>query len=205
MEHWTKKEKSVIRSLNTPAKIQDFLNKIPFNFEKGGETLQSPLRVMRSGRAHCIEGALLAAHILSEHGEKPFLLDLRSTKHDYDHVVTLFKRHGRFGAISKTNHAVLRYREPVYKTVRELALSYFHEYFLNDGSKTLRSFSKPFSLSKYNKQHWQTDENNLWYIGADLDDSPHTLIVPPKHLRSLRKADKIETDGGKIMEWKRNS
>lgn len=205
MEHWTKQDLALIKKLNTPAKIQDFLNSLPFNFEPNGDTVRSPLATLRAGKAHCIEGALLAAHILREHGEETWLLDLKSTKHDYDHVVTLFKRHGRFGAISKTNHAVLRYREPVYKTISELALSYFHEYFLNDGTKTLRSFSRPFSLAKYDKQRWQTDEKNLWYIATDLDQSPHTPIVPPQLLRTLRKADKIETDAGKIMEWKKRN
>lgn len=203
MNKFTEKELSLIRKLNTPSKIQDFLNSLPFNFEEQGETLRSPLYVLRAHKSHCIEGALLAAYILSEHGQEPLLLDLVSTKYDYDHVITLFKQHGRWGAISKTNHAVLRYREPVYKTISELALSYFHEYFLNDGTKTLRTFSKPFSLKKFNKNNWQTDENDLWYIGNELDASPHTPIVPPQLLRNLRKADKIEIEAGKLTDYKR--
>ncbi len=175
-----KKEIKIFKKLNTPAKIQDFIDKLLPNFEKSGETCSSPRTTLARGTAHCLEGAYLAAAILWFHGEKPLLLDLKSSKKDFDHVVTLFKKDGYWGAISKTNHAVLRYREPVYKTIRELALSYFHEYFTNhDGRKTLRSFSRPFNLKKFGKS-WIIINEDLWDIGAALDDSPHIEIVPKK-------------------------
>src|ERR1700733_9427348 len=128
-----------LKKLSTPAKIQDFLNSLPFNFEKKGETCRSPKASIEADTAHCFEGALIAAAALSLRGQKPLLLDLKASGKDMDHVVALFKRDGKWGAISKTNHAVLRYREPVYASVRELAMSYFHEYFLPSGVKTLRS------------------------------------------------------------------
>src|SRR3989344_2236389 len=130
---FTKKEEALLQKLNTPAKVQDFLNSLPFNFERRGETLSSPLFTLRRGTAHCFEGALLGAYILSLHGFRPALVHLEATNDDYDHVVTLFKVRGLWGALSKTTHAVLRYREPIYKNVRELVMSYFHEYFLDDG------------------------------------------------------------------------
>src|SRR3989344_4797858 len=133
-----------LKRLNTPEKIQDFINRLPFNFEKRGETYMSVARSLKTGRIHCFEGALIAAAALWIQGERPLLLDLKPDKSDIDHVVALFRRNGFWGAISKTNHAVLRYREPVYKSIRELAMSYFHEYFLNNGKKTLRSYSRPF-------------------------------------------------------------
>jgi hypothetical protein len=118
-------------------------------------------------------------------------------------VVALFQKNGKWGAISKTNHTVLRYREPVYKNIRELAMSYFHEYFLHDGTKTLESFStKPFDLSKYGKA-WITTNEDLWEIGADIDDAPHTNILDKKERKNLRKADKIEIEAGKITEWRK--
>ena len=137
--------RKILEKLNTPSKIQDFLNGLSFNFEKKGETLKSPARVLREKDAHCLEGAILGAHILSLHGFPPLILHLESTREDYDHVIAPFKINGRWGALSKTNHAVLRYREPVYKNIRELVMSYFHEYFLDNGKKTLRKYSRPLN------------------------------------------------------------
>lgn len=160
----------------------------------------SPRRALQEKKAHCLEGALLAYACLTFHKQKVFLLDLRSSKKDFDHVVAVFEKNGYLGAISKTNHAVLRYREPVYKTIRELALSYFHEYFLKDGTKTLESYSsKPFYIRE--KKNWEISEEDLWDIGAALDDAPHRSILPKK--LKLRKADKIEIEAGEIVEWKK--
>ena len=133
----TKQELKIFKKLNTPIKIQDFLDKIPMNWEKKGETYFSPRRALEARKMHCLEGAIFAATALWLQGEKPLLLDLKA-KGDDDHVVALYRRNGYWGAISKTNHAALRFRDPVYKTIRELALSYFHEYFLDrDGKKIL--------------------------------------------------------------------
>src|SRR3989344_8157903 len=123
MDSFTKKEKSLLKKLNTPAKVQDFLNTLKFNFEKGGPTCMSPLVTLRARRAHCLEGAMLGAYILSFQGFPPLLMHLKTTRHDYEHVIAPFKVDGLWGALSKTNHAVLRYREPVYKNIRELAMS----------------------------------------------------------------------------------
>lgn len=189
-----------LKKLNTPAKIQDYLNSISFNFEKDGETCRSPFEVWKHKKAHCLEGAMFAAAALRTNGKPPLLLDLRSAKKDFDHVVALFKRNGKWGAISKTNHAVLRYREPVYASIRELTLSYFHEYFLNDGTKTLESFStKPFKLPK--NTNWIFADEDLWDIGADLEDAPHTQIATTEERKTFRKADKVEIQAGKIVEY----
>ncbi|MBX4200337.1 hypothetical protein KW790_02670 [Candidatus Parcubacteria bacterium] len=186
-----------LSKLRTPAQIQDFLNKLKFNFEKSGETLKSPKKVLETKSAHCLEGALLAASILWGNGHKPLLLDLKASRPDYDHVVALYKHRGMWGAISKTNHAVLRYREPVYKSIRELAMSYFHEYFLKDGTKTLKSFSKPFDLSKLGSD-WIISKKDLFYISRALDKSLHERVV--SHKVSFRKADLIEIKAGEIVE-----
>lgn len=183
-----------LSKLRTPARVQDFLNTLPFNHEKKGETHRSVAETLRAGEAHCFEGALLAAAAFALQGQKPLILDLKTVRPDFDHVVALFKRDGYWGAASKTNHAVLRYREPVYKTIRELVMSYFHEYFLYEtGKKTLRSYSKPFDLTKYGGE-WLTSKDNLAWLAHELDISPHTEILTSQQIKNLRKAEKIERE-----------
>lgn len=160
----------------------------------------SPLEVMKAKKANCIEAALFAALVLWYHGERPLIMDLKSTAYDFDHVVALYRKNGYWGAISKTRYAVLRYRDPVYRTVRELAMSYFHEYFLDTGVKTLRSYSDPFDLSKLKTEEWVTSDQNLWHISKLLDDSPHHTIVDRRMIAGLRKADPIEIAVGKLVE-----
>lgn len=202
MFSFTEKEKKFLQKLDSPAKIQDFLNSLKFNFEENGETLKSPLFTLRTRNAHCFEGALLGAYILSLSGFKPYLVHLKATKEDYDHVIVPFKIRGFWGALSKTNHGVLRYREPIYKNIRELAMSYFHEYFLNNGEKTLRQYSTLFNLNNV-KKDWIIDNNDLWYIDKKLDKIKHYDIIPRFHTKKLRKADKIEIKTGKIIEFKK--
>jgi len=197
---------AVFQRLNTPKKIQDFLNKIPTNFEPGRETVLSPRMVLRENRAHCMEGAMFAATALRFKGHKPLIVDLTSVKNDYDHVITVFKHKGHWGAISKTNHAVLRYREPVYKNIRELVMSYFHEYFTNhDGKKTLRSYSRPVDLSRFDKQGWMTAEQDIWYVPEYLLEVAHLPILSRSQIAFLRKADPIEVKAGSLLEWKKKS
>lgn len=196
------KELGVFKKLSSPQKIQAFLNNLPINFEEHGDTAMSPREVLKKKKAHCMEGALLAATALWYHGQKPLLLDLVTTKNDDDHVVTLFKQNGCWGAISKTNHVVLRYREPVYKTVRELAMSYFHEYFKDSGQKTLRKYSVPFDLSKIKDKSWLTSGEDLWEINNLLEASKHYPILSRTQIKTLRKAEPIEIEAGKILEWK---
>jgi hypothetical protein len=199
---FTKKEIALMQKLNTPAKVQDFLNGLRFNFEEKGETLKSPVMVLRKKNAHCMEGAILGAYILSLHGFPPLILHLQTTKDDFSHVIAPFKQYGLWGALSKTNHAVLRYREPIYKNIRELAMSYFHEYFLNkNGKKTLRRYSEPFNLNVFGKD-WATTENELWYIDKALDKVKHYDVLPKIAIKNLRKADKIEIKAGEIVEYK---
>lgn len=197
------KDLKTLKSLTTPQKIQDFLNNIPANYEKKGETCMSPARALRENKIHCIEGAMIAALALSLAGERPLLMDLRASKLDYDHVVALYRRNGYWGAISKSNHATLRFRDPVYRTLRELALSYFHEYFDNKTKKkTLRSFSKPLNLNRFGKK-WITSEDELWHIAEMLDDIPHLQLVTKKNERLLRPADSMEMKAGTLLEWKK--
>ena len=200
----TPREMDIFKELDTPISIQDFLDRIPFNFEKRGETHMSPRRVLRTRRAHCIEGALFAALALWIHGEEPLLMDLASRSSDDDHVIALYKRNGYWGAIRKTNHATIRFRDPVYKTLRELALSYFHEWFMNStGEKTLEKYSKPINLKRLGTT-WITDEKNLWYLDKKLNALPHFNIVPNGNRKFIRRADPMELAAGRLVEWKKS-
>jgi len=196
-------EARLFKKLNTPEKIQDFLNRLPFNFEKGGDTLMSPRRVLSEKKAHCFEGALFAATGLWAGGGRPLIMDLLTTNDDDYHVVALFKKYGSWGAISKTNHAVLRYREPIYKNLHELSLSYFHEYFLNkNGKKTLREYSRPLDLSLKRFSGWTVSADNLWPIDKALEETKHYRLLSPLQIKKLRPAEAIERRAGRIVEWK---
>jgi len=203
MHGFNKDELKFLRSLRTPVHVQDFLDTLPMNFGERGDTLMSPRRVMREKTAHCMEGALLAAAAFWVHGRKPLLLDLRATADDDDHVVALFQDRGLWGAVSKTNHAVLRWREPIFKTVHALAASYFHEYFLNDGRRTLREYSRPFRLDRKKYTGWTVAVEDVWHLSDALDASRHYSFLPAKAFQHTRLADAMERKAGSFVEWKR--
>lgn len=199
---YTNQEIKILRKLNTPVKIQDFLDQLKLNFEENGETCMSPRRVLRERKAHCMEGAMLAAAALEFHGKKPLVIDLRAERPDDDHIVTVFRKGNKWGGITKTNHAVLRYREPVYESIRELALSFFHEYFDKKGNKTLREYSLPIDLTRFKKNNWQTSEKEMFFIPQYIDSVRHYSILNKGQKRTLRKADSIEIKAGELVEWK---
>lgn len=187
-------------ALTSPGRIQDFLDTLPINHERKVETCSSPLVTLRRGTAHCLEGALVAALALGINGHPPLLMDLKTTRNDIDHIVALFRVRGYWGGITKTNHAVLRYREPIFRDLRELAASFFHEYTLPDGRKTLRSYSAKFDLRRY--QHdWITAEEPLWDLERQIDESRHYSLLNRNQIAGLRRADGIEIRAGKLVEW----
>lgn len=194
-------EFKLFRSLNTPQKVQGFLDQVPINQEENGDTCMSPRRVLQENKAQCMEGAMLAAAILRVNKHPPLVLSMESTKDDFDHVVAIFKQHSHWGAISKTNHAVLRYREPIYKSIRELVLSYFEEYFDSKGKKNLRAYSRPINLSRFDKLDWMTSKEDIWYIPEYLCDVPHTKILTRPMLRTLRKAHPFQVKTYEATEW----
>lgn len=198
----TLSERKILSRLNTPHKIQDFLDTLPINNEKLGETCMSPRRVLKEKKAHCIEGAMLAAAALWFHGEKPLIMSLKVSRGDFDHVIALYKKNGYWGAISKTNHAVLRFRDPIYRTPRELALSYFHEYFLiKTGKKTMVGYSRPINIKRFGTK-WVNSEEDLWDIGNTIFKMPHISIVPKGNEKHIRKAHHIERVSASVKEWK---
>ncbi|MFZ2803907.1 MAG: hypothetical protein WA001_01665 [Patescibacteria group bacterium] len=199
----TPDELKSLRRLDTPRKVQDFLETFPINFEPEGDTCLSPRRVLRERRAHCIEGAMFAALAFRLQGRKPLVVDLEATETDFDHVIAVFQDHGCWGAVSKTNHAVLRYREPVYRTLRELVMSYFHEYTTNDGKKTLRTYSRPVDLSRFDNIDWMTSEKDVWEVPNYLCDVAHIPLLSRSQIAKLRPADALEIEAGKLVQWKR--
>lgn len=197
----TPKELVMLRRLNTPQKIQDFLSSLPQNFEPDGDSCMSVRGVLAKRCAHCIEGALLAALAFWVHGGRPLLMDLK-TEDDDDHVVAIFRRDGYWGAISKTNHAILRYRDPIYRTLRELAMSYLHEYSNNDWKKSLRAYSRPLDLSAYKPEAWITGKD-AWVVAEDIDEIKHFSLVTKKQAKNLRALEEVEKKAGSILQYKR--
>lgn len=202
MFNLTSSELKLFKSLNTPSKIQDFINKIPINFEEDGkDTCYSPRTVLKKNKCHCMEGAVLAASILRVNGFPPLLVDLTASKKDFDHVIAVFQKEGKWGAISKTNHYSLRYREPVYDSIRELVMSYFHEYFNDDGKKTLRSYSNPVDLTMFDHENWMTTEDEIWQIPEYLARVKHYNILTRKQIANLRNAEEIELRAAKLLDY----
>jgi hypothetical protein len=196
----TPAEFAVLRRLDTPRRIQEFLYALKQNFEVDGDTCRPVRMVLRAGNAHCIEGAMLAACALWVHGEPPLLLDMRAVQ-DYDHVVALFRRNGLWGAISKTNGFGLRWRDPVYRTLRELAISYFHEYCNRRDQKTLREYSIPFDLRRVDASVWVSAENNAWSVAEALDDLRHYPLMNGRELRHVMRRDPFERKVARSMQY----
>jgi hypothetical protein len=160
----TAREHATLARLTTPERIQAFLNAISANHEPGGETVHSVRNVLRYRVAHCIEGALVGACALAIRGEAALVMHLDCAPHDNPHVLALFRRRGHWGALSKSNGAWLRYREPVYRTLRELAMSYFHEFFDAQGHKTLRAYAQPVDLRRFDPALWVTNAESCWRV-----------------------------------------
>jgi hypothetical protein len=198
----TKAEFAVLRRLSTPEKIQKYLLDMQQNFEFDGDSCATVRMVLRDKHAHCIEGALVAAAALWVHGEPPLLLDLRAKK-DSDHVVTLFRRNGHWGCISKTNGPDLRWRDPVYRTLRELALSYLHEYSNRRDHKSLREYSVPYDLRRAKLEDWLTGEDGAWNIAEKLDEIRHYPLVSKAQIKLLVRRDPFERDVAMLTQYKR--
>ena len=178
--------------LDSPQRIQAFLNAIPINHEPDGETAYSVRSVLRHRRAHCIEGAFVAACALWIHGEPPTVMHLDCEPSDYPHVVALFRRNGAWGAISKSNGVALRFRDPVYRSLRELALSYFHEYSDKRGRRTLRSYSGAFDMRRLDVSKWVCSDANCWEAHDRLAELRHYPLMDARQAKDLSRRDPFE-------------
>jgi hypothetical protein len=182
-------ERKVLKKLTTPARIQKFLDdEIGYNVEPHGDTCLSPRMVLRQRVAHCMEGALLAAAALRMLGHPALVVDLEAVR-DSDHVLAVYRANGHWGALAKSDYSGLRSREPVYRTIRELAMSYFEHYYNLKGEKTLRTYSRPVNLARFDRMNWATVEGNVWEIPTYLCEIPHTRILTPAMERGLGKMD----------------
>ena len=195
----TSQELSVIKRLSSPEKIQRFLDyEIEYNKEVDGETCRSPRRVLRDRLAHCAEGAFFAAAALRIHRHEPLIVDLEAVRDD-DHLLAVFKEHGRWGAIAKSNYAGLRFREPVYRTIRELVMSYYEHYYNPAGEKTLRAYStRPVNLKRFDRMNWMTTEEDLWEVCEYFCVVRHSRVMPPQAERKRRRMDRRLYEAGLV-------
>jgi hypothetical protein len=185
---FTSPERAVFRRLSTPEKIQRFMDDLGYNNERDGDTCRSPRRVLRDRTAQCMEGALFGAAALRMAGFPPLLLDLGAERDD-DHVLAIFRIRGCWGAIAKSNYSGLRYREPVYRTLRELAMSYFEHYFNPAREKTLRNYSRPVNMARFDTLEWMTAEEDLWAVPEYLTTISHRPLLAPSLIRRLGCVD----------------
>lgn len=185
LNEFTAAELRQLRALKTPAGVQRFLDSVPYHL---ANTSWSPGKVLQKGTAHCLEGATFAAAALRVLGFPPLLWDLEAVN-DTDHVLAIFKVRGCWGAVAKSNFTGCRYREPVYRTLRELAMSYFNIYFNLRGERTLRRYSQPVDLSQFDHRHWMTSERSIWFIAQYLCTIPHRSLLTSAQSRQLTTLD----------------
>jgi hypothetical protein len=186
MQNLTPAELRKLRSLDTPAKIQAFLDSIPYHL---ADTAFSPRKVLREKTAHCLEGAIFAAAALRVNGYPALLLDFEAVR-DSDHVIAVYQEKGCWGSVAISNFAGLRGRAPVYRSLRELSMSYFNDYFNLRRERTLRAFStRPVNLARFDRLNWMTREDNVWFIVEHLFEIPHTKLLTPAQERALPLVD----------------
>ena len=188
----TPKDLRTLRALKTPMRIQKFIDALEYQY---ADTAGSPQRALRERKGHCLEGALVAAAALRLNGHPPLLMDLEGVRDD-DHVVAIYREHGLWGSIAKSNFAGLRSRSPVYRSLRELALSYFEHYYNLRGEHTLRSYSAPVNLARLDSQHWMSSEEDLWCVPELLIAARHYPLAPDKVVRALPRLDRRSFEAG---------
>ena len=193
----TARERALYARLNTPERIQRYLNEdCVYNKEPDGASCRGPRWVIRERRAHCMEGSVFAAAALRVQGYPPLIWDLETVRDD-DHVLAIFRQRRHWGAIAKSNYAGLGFREPVYRNLRELAMSYFEHYYNEAGEKTLRGFSRPVNLRRFDYLNWMTSEEQLWTIPEYLCEISHTKVLKPGMERYLARMDRRLFEAGK--------
>jgi hypothetical protein len=181
-----------LRALKTPKLIQQFIDGLTYQY---ADTAGSPQRTLRERKGHCLEGALVAAAALRLHGHPPLLMDLEGVRDD-DHVLAIYRERGLWGSIAKSNFAGLRSRKPVYRTLRELAMSYFEHYYNLRGEHTLRAYSRPVNLARLDGKQWMTSEEDVWCVPELLIAARHFPIAPDKVMRALPRLDRRSFEAG---------
>jgi hypothetical protein len=196
---FTSSELRTLRALKTPAGIQRFLDELPYNLSF---TARSAKEVLRDRTASCLEGGIFAAAALRIIGFQPLIFDLEAEQ-DTDHVVAIFKLRGHWGAVAKSNFTGCRYREPVYRSLRELAMSYFNVYFNLRGERTLRRYSRPVNLARFDPLDWMTTEKPTWFIAEHLCEIPHISLLTPAMEKRLTRIDRRTFQGEMVGHRKK--
>ena len=181
-----------LNSLKTPSQIQKFVDSITYDY---ADSARSAARTLRERRGHCLEGALLAAAALRVQGHPPLIMDLEAVRDD-DHVLAVYRENGLWGSIAKSNFAGLRFRAPVYRTLRELALSYVDHYYNLRGERTLRAYSRPINLKRFDRQNWMTWDEDVWFVVDALVAAKHYPLFPDKVARTLPRMDRRSFEAG---------
>jgi hypothetical protein len=189
---WTREEQKILSGLNGPAKIQDFLDGIPYSTEA---VYRCPRSVLRDRQAHCYDGAVFAAAALRRLGYPPVVVNMMAEQDD-EHLVAVFREDGHWGAVAKSNVVGLRFREPVYRSLRELLMSYFEQYFNVEGLRSLRSYLRPFNLTVVDHLNWMTDDAAMDVIAAWLDRRRRIPLVSDQMVRRLSAVDKRSLEAG---------
>ena len=196
---FTASELRTVRAMKDPNGVQKFLNSLPYHL---APTCWSPRKVLRERTVHCLEGAIFGAAALRVLGYPPLLVDLEAER-DTDHVLAVFRENGAWGAVAASNFAGCRYREPVYRTLRELAMSYFNLYFNLAKQRSLRRYSNPVNLKRFDRLGWMTSEDEVWFIPNHLCDIPHKSLLTPKQVKSLHTVDQRLFDAELVgHRWK---
>ena len=183
---FSRKDLAVLERLSTPYKIQKFLLSLPYSAE---ERYRSPRSVLNDRIAHCFDGALFAAAALRFIGYRPLIVDMLPNERDDDHIIALFRIRGHWGSVAKSNFAGLTYREPVHRTLRELILSYFEQYYNIRGEKTLRAYTVPLDLTRFDRINWMGNDAELDDIGVRLDRIRKITLLTPAMVRGLSPLD----------------
>ena len=186
-------ETRLVDGLTTPFRIQSFLDSIEYSEE---ERYRSPLTVLRDRKGHCFDGALFAAAMLRRIGFAALITDIIPNDNDDDHLLALYRVRGHWGAVAKSNYSGLRFREPVYRTQRELILSYFEDFFNAVGEKTMRAYTRPLNLASFDRLGWMTDDDALDAIGVRLDEIQKFKPLTPAMIRNLSYADERSVKAG---------
>ena len=193
---FTPREFRALFALRNPRGVQRALDVMPYHL---AGTAWSPRHVLRERTAHCLEGAIFAATALRALGFPPLLLDLEAVQ-DTDHVIAVYRERGHWGAIAKSNFSGLGYREPVYRSLRELVMSYFEGYINLRGDRTLRAYSRPVNLAAFDRAHpgWMTSEADLWWVAEHLLEIPHTPLLAPALIRHLSRVNRRSLEAGMV-------
>jgi hypothetical protein len=183
--NWSKQELALLKTLHTPALIQKFLDAVPYSSES---IYRSPRSVLRDGKAHCFDGAVFAAACLERIGYPPLILELKAVRDD-DHLMALYRIDSCWGAVAKSNFVGLRYREPIYRSLRELAISYFSSFFNVESQKTLRAYSAPLKLARFEHWNWWFNDEAMDRIAEKLDNGRHYALLSARQIACLVAVD----------------